>query len=150
MRDANKFSSIDAANKTRVTLYPPGHVALAAFVGTSIAGFLLLALNYRRLGYSAAASIALIIGLIASLLLIVFKLTLLAHVSNFSITLVHTLLMYFTARVLQGRQYSRGIDDGAIEGSGWIALGIGFLSLAALFVIFFVGMFAVALFTPRQ
>jgi hypothetical protein len=53
------------------TLFDANAVALATFFGSPVAGTSLMALNYRRLGQARKAVIALILGILATGLLVV-------------------------------------------------------------------------------
>ena len=50
-------------------LYSPNHISLAAFLGSPLAGALLMALNYRRVGLRPAATRAALLGLAATAVL---------------------------------------------------------------------------------
>ena len=60
----------ESAALPRITLYSPGHIAWATFLGAPIAGCVLLALNYKRFGDATSATLALIVGLIGTVVLL--------------------------------------------------------------------------------
>jgi hypothetical protein len=135
-----------SAASPRITLYSPGHIAWATFLGAPIAGFVLLALNYRRFGNSAAANLALIAGLIGTVLVLAIASVLPDSFPNSVLPAAYTFGMYLSVKSLQGNEYEHRLANGGIKGSGWVATGIGILS----FVVILVALLAVVLVSPEE
>jgi hypothetical protein len=130
----------------RITLYSPGQIAWATFVGAPIAGCVLMALNYRRFGDSTAANLALIAGLIGTGLLFAIAFVLPDTFPSFVLPAAYTFAMYQCVKTLQGRAYRQRLATGGIKGSGWAATGIGILCM--IFIL--VSLFAVILVVPEE
>jgi hypothetical protein len=130
----------------RVTLYSPGHIAWATFLGAPIAGCLLMALNYRRLGHSSSANFALIGGLVTTVLLLAIAFVLPDNFPSLVLPLACTFGMYQCVNNLQGTAYERRLASGGRKGSGWVATGVGILSMVFLFI----ALFAVLLLLPEE
>ena len=60
------FEPVNAGKLPSFKLYTPGHVAWATFLGAPLAGSMLLAMNYRRLGEPTSAAIALVGGFLGN------------------------------------------------------------------------------------
>lgn len=118
----------------RIALYAPGHVALATFLGAPIAGCVLLALNYRRLGDSKAANLALFAGFMGTGVLLAIAFVLPDRFSNSVLPAASTFGMYQCAKTLQGKAHEHWLANGGIQGSGWTAAGIGILCLIGIVI----------------
>lgn len=127
-------------------MYSPGQIAWATFLGTPIAGCLLLALNYRRLGDFTAANLALISGLIGTVLLFALAFVLPDRFPNTVLPSAYTLGMYQCAKTLQGTAYEDRLVNGGTKGSGWVATGIGILCV----ILILAALFAVVLVAPEE
>jgi low temperature requirement protein LtrA len=104
-----------------------------------------LALNYRRFGNSAAANLALIAGLIGTVVLMAIAFVLPDSFPNSVLPAAYTFGMYQSVKSLQGSAYEHQLANGAIKGSGWMAAGVGILSLLVILV----ALFAVVLVAPE-
>lgn len=136
----------ESAVSPRITLYSPGHIAWATFLGAPIAGCVLMALNYRRFGNSTAANVALIAGLIGTIVLLAIAFVLPDSFPNTVLPAAYTFGMYSCVKALQGNAYEHRLANGGTKGSGWAATGIGFLCL----VFMLVAIFAVVLVAPEE
>jgi formate-dependent nitrite reductase membrane component NrfD len=83
-------------------LYWPGHIAWATFLGAPIAGCVLLALNYKRFGDATAATLALIVGLIGTVVLLAIAFVLPDNFPKSVLTATYTFGMFQCAKSLQG------------------------------------------------
>ena len=130
----------------RITLYSPGQIAWATFLGAPIAGCVLMAFNYRRFGNSTAANVALFAGLIGTGLLLAIAFVLPESFPNSVLPAAYTFGMYQCVKSLQGNACQYRLANGGIKGSGWAATGIGILCL----VFMLVALFAVVLVAPDE
>ncbi|HTP89607.1 MAG TPA: hypothetical protein VMJ34_21815 [Bryobacteraceae bacterium] len=103
-------------------------VALATFFGSPLAGGIVMAINYRRLGRNVAALSAALAGtaLTAVVLLLAF-----ADSSDWMKGLPIGLLfaVLYTAKWLQGPAVEQHVQYGGRLGSRWAAFGIGMAAL---------------------
>ncbi len=119
------------------TLFDSVSVALATLLGTPIAGTILMAVNYRRLQEGGKAAAAVAIGVVATILAIVFGNMI---PTTFS-TIVAVGLLLTTrscAQSLQGPAVTQHVSQGGTLGSRWAAAGVGIAVLAVLFCAVFV------------
>ena len=114
-------------------LYAPGQMALATFLGTPIAGTLLLGRNFSKLGKRGAAWTSYVLGVLATAFLIAVAIL----VPRFpgmmglgSIAVIWTL-----GSTMQGPQYQRHLECGGRRASSWAAIGISLLSTLIVFAI---------------
>jgi tetratricopeptide (TPR) repeat protein len=128
-------------------LHSPGDVAWATFWGGPLAGALVLAINYVRLGRRRAAAWAAVGGLLATGTLVAVRTAL--PITACVPGLVALLAMWQTARALQGNAYERHLELGGRKASGWWAFGLGLLSAALVLLVAFAGGFAYDSFPVR-
>ena len=123
-----------------ILLFSPGSVVLATALGTVLAGSLLIAINFRRLGQSEApwATIALGVVALAILGLVVSYLPEQVPEDPAIVGLGAAQLpaAYLAVTRLQGGQLVSHREAGGRFSSAWIAAGIGFLvgNLLSLFL----------------
>ena len=91
-----------------------------------------MALNYRRLGQARKAVIALILGILATGLLVLLGWHSPRGVAS-PIALVCLLVLSRSARSLQGTAVKEHMERGGRLASKWTAFGLGAACLAALF-----------------
>lgn len=114
-------------------------IGIATFFGTTIAGGLLLAHNYRRLGNRSAANWSLLLGfgwvvvlwavcLIMPGLLVLLILSGLITPLVIGLWLLQLSAVIGVARVKQGASIQVHRDSGGRMASNWLALGIGLLA----------------------
>jgi len=112
-------------------IYDYRSVGVAAFFGSTFAGCLLMAMNYRRLGQSTAAVVTAIIGLVVTALIL-----LLAFADNTDwmrpLPLVLMLATMYSAKGIQGAAVDRHVESGGQLASRWAAFGIGMACLALM------------------
>jgi len=115
-------------------LYSARSVVLATFLGSLLAGGVLLAVNYRRLGRPGAALRAIIGALFGEAALLALALALPAdlHIPNIAFTVAQMFLMSYLAKLLQGEALRTHVASGGPVASGWAAAGIGLLFGGAL------------------
>jgi hypothetical protein len=126
-----------------VRLYSARHVALATFLGTPLAGCILLALNYRRLEARTGMWHSLIWGSIGTLGLLVFGIFAGQRIPPYIFPLLFTMLMYSLAGLLQGQRFGQHLSSGGAKASAWRAAGIGVLCLIGILVLLLIVAFIV-------
>lgn len=119
-------------------LYDPTSVLIASFLGSPIAGVLLISLNYRRLNRRAEAIAAFIVGVIATVLASLLS-YFLPSSGGIAIGIVIAMATRSAAERFQGEALSQHISAGGQLGSRWAATGIGLAFLAALSAIIVAG-----------
>jgi hypothetical protein len=119
-----------AGDRPPYKLYAPGYVALAAFLGGPIGAFLLLALNYKRLGRGTAAALTVLCGLLTVAALVALDLKLPESSPTLLLALPVFLILWLAAKLLQGRAFDRHVEQRGELASGWAAAGFGLLGLA--------------------
>jgi hypothetical protein len=103
-------------------LYDVGAVALAAFLGSPLAGTVLMASNYRKLGQGGNGFLALVLGAAASVGEIYIGLT--STKSPAIATLVLFAATWFAAKELQGHAVQTHVASGGQLFSKWRAVGV--------------------------
>jgi hypothetical protein len=124
-------------------LYTPGHAALAAFLGTPLAGLYLVSVNRRRLGLAGEATNALLAGFGATVLLVVAAVLLpdaLGRVLPIAATVAVGQYAKRDAPLLDAH-----LGRGGLKESGWKAAGIGLGAMAAALVLVFTAAFLAGL-----
>lgn len=123
-------------------LYTPGHVSLATFLGTPLAGSVIMAMNENRLGRKGTAVKMVLAGIAGTIVLLAISFALPDNFPAFPINIGTLLLMGWFARSRQGATVARHIAAGGRPASGWAAAGIALLCLVVtmvpLFMIFVV------------
>lgn len=113
------------------TLYDARAVTLATFFGSPIAGGILMAINYRRLGDAGKAAAAVIATIVATGLAVLIGWN--APQSGASIIgIAMVLVTSVIARRLQGQDIAEHVKQGGQLGSRWRAFFLGILILALL------------------
>ena len=113
-------------------LYDSRAVAVASFLGGPIPGTVLMAINYRRLGYADKAVLAILAGL--STLGLGFALTSLFPNGTFlAVGIGLSTATWWLAEKLQGQAIDEHVNRGGPLGSGWMGglLGTIFMLVAA-------------------
>jgi hypothetical protein len=121
-------------------LFSPGQAGLAAFLGGPVGAFIILTINYFRLGKPAAAWATIAFGLLACAALIALLLVLPESIPGPVLGLPLFLGMWGLAKGLQGSAYAEHLQNGGEGSSSWAAAGFGLLG-AVLFMGVFMGVF---------
>ncbi len=135
----SSLDNVDVATGYDFKLYTISAIGLATFFGTVLAGGLILAINYWRLGNEVAARNSLLFSVMATLgiLLIAYSIPDDVNLPNIIFTVIQLVVMIQIAKQLQGVDINNHIDnDGAVE-SNWKAFGISLLVSIALMGILF-------------
>ena len=111
-------------------LYDVGSVALAAFLGSPLAGTVLMASNYRKLSQGGNAFLALLLGATASVAEIYIGLT--STKSPAIATLVLFAATWFAAKELQGHAIQTHVAWGGQLHSKWRAFWVALVTTLVL------------------
>jgi hypothetical protein len=106
-------------------------VAVATYSGTPMAGFLLLALNYQRLGKSMPAAMAAAFGMTMTLLTVLCWM-LLPYFWSAPLCLILLVGTRLAAARLQGEAVAMHVSRGGRLASKWTAFAVGVACLCAL------------------
>ncbi len=120
------------------TLFDSTAVGLATFFGTPIAGTILMAINYRRLGKAGQAAAAVLIGIVVTGLAVLLG-HFMPQAAAFGIAAALFVGMKGAAQSIQGAAVAEHLREGGSLASNWTAFG---LSVAAC-VLFFAAIFGV-------
>ena len=122
-------------------LYTPGAVAWATAFGSPIAGCIILAMNYRRLGQRRAANKALVLGTLATIVIIILALVLPDSLDRATryLSLGILLGMLHLSKQLLGPLLKIHQEHGGQLGSRWVGVGIG-----SIFLVLIVGVILAA------
>jgi hypothetical protein len=122
----------NSMGKTAYTLYDSRAVALATFLGTPVAGGILMALNYSRLGWAGTAVKTMIASILGTALLIVVGWKIPQGLD--SIIAIGVMFgMKAIAKSQQGSTITEHVEGGGKLASMWGACWIGLTTLAILF-----------------
>ena len=111
------------------TLFNADSVGLATFLGTPIAGSILMAANYRRLEKGGKAAAVIVIGLLVTALALVFGF-LIPQAASAGVAVGLFLAVRTAAKALQGAAVEQHVRQGGKLGSKWAAAGLGIVLLA--------------------
>ncbi len=104
---------------SREPLYSPMQIAASTLLGGVLAGFLLLALNYGRVGRWPAAVLMGAMGVLAMLAQLATLFTLPGGFPAVALYLPLMLSMFGIAQGLQGRLFARQLASGGPLAQGW-------------------------------
>lgn len=114
-------------------LFSPGAIGLVAFLTGPLAAFILLTVNYRRLGKRGAAKVTIAIGLVTMVALAVIIIDVPKSFPILLIGLPLFLAIWLAAGALQGNSYYSHLERGGSPASGWSVAGFGILGLVLSF-----------------
>jgi len=115
-------------------LFTPPKVAMASLLGGPLAGFLLIAANFKRLADASAAKGSVAAGIVGTALLWITAYLdplQLASCKGIIATAVAAVVMYLVADVLQGPELKAHALAGGETASGWTAVEVAVLTAAA-------------------
>jgi hypothetical protein len=115
-------------------LFSPYHVAAASFFGGPLAGFVLIAVNFTRLGDAAAAKGSAMAGLVLTALLWLTVYSDPLHATWYAAAaspVLTAVFLWLAAHTLQGPELKAHAIAGGETASLWTALEIGVLAAAA-------------------
>jgi len=111
-------------------LYSPRQILLASVLGGPLAGAVLMALNYRRLGRRAVACQAVLLGGTALVALLALGFVLRASATGTGLGVGAACGTSYIAERVQGTAYKEHIKRGGRRASSWRAAGVGLCSMA--------------------
>src|ERR1035441_3663863 len=117
-------------------LFDADAVGLAAFICSPLAGTILMAVNYGRLGKVGKGVVAVIFGLIATAVTIRIKWdwnTTLGTLCSGALGIWFFICTWQIAKEVQGKAVEEHSARGGQLGSKWTALFVGIATLAVLF-----------------
>ncbi len=117
-------------------LFDSNSVGLATLIGGPVAGSLLMAINYRRLGFMGKAIAALVIGAIVTGLAIMIGWNIPTSVT-FPLALALLFATKWLAQSLQGPTVKYHLEQGGSLASRWTAFASGLGCMAVLFTVAF-------------
>src|SRR5258708_4459455 len=123
--------------QTKSKLFSVAQITLAAFLGSPIAGCLLLARNYRELGKGGAAWQALFAGTASSILVFLLAFCLPENFPNMALPFAYCFGLRQLAKYLQGEAIYNHFMTGGRRGSWVITIVMGLGCLAVIFVLLF-------------
>ena len=121
------------------SLFDSTSVGLATLLGSPIAGTTLMAVNYHRLGKGGKGAAAVAIGLVATVMAILFG-NKVPYTFSTVVAIGLLLMTRSCAQVLQGPAVTDHVSQGGKLGSRWAAAGIGVAVLVALVAVTGAGM----------
>jgi len=124
-------------SQTKSKLFSVAQITLAAFLGSPLAGCLLLARNYRELGKGRAAWQALAAGTASSILVFLLAFCLPKNFPNVALPFAYCFGLRQLAKYLQGGAISNHFMTGGRKGS-WvttIAVGLGCLVVISVLLV---------------
>lgn len=130
-------SSSTSARSSDFAFYLLGHIAWGAFLGSPVAGGILIVFNYYRMVETLSGHLALFSGFILPASLMVVTCFLPDDFPNSLVPISYTFGMYQATKLLQGDDYSEYLVRGGDKGSAWGATGIGLICLLIVGVLLF-------------
>ena len=113
------------------TLFDADAVVLATFLGGPLAGSILIAVNYRRLGMGRNGAPILAVGLFVTALALGFG-SLMPAAASAVVGFGLLLVARSVAKALQGTAVEEHVRNGGYLGSKWAAAGLGIVLLAIM------------------
>lgn len=121
---------------TAPNLFSVWQITAAAFIGSPLAGCLLLAQNYKNLEKIGAAWKSLAAGVISTIILFTTAYLLPKNLPGSALPAIYTVIIYQAAKVLQGNEIAAQEKRG--KSGSWIttiAVGLGCLILIVAVII---------------
>lgn len=121
-----RIPSGDERTTPTYALYTHGAIVLATFLGSLLAGGLLLAINLRRLGHFNKARNVLVLSVIVMVgfVVLVSQLPDDLNIPNLLFAIPQMFAIYWTAKMSQGSALQEHIAAGGRTASTWRAVGI--------------------------
>ncbi len=128
--NANSADTRTESETLQGRLFSPREIVGATFLGTPLAGCLLLAANFKVLGKSDGQRSALLAGVITTVALIGLVFVLPENIPDIVIPLVYTIVMQRVVAKTQDEAYKAHIAGGGAKHSFWRAAGVTAVGLA--------------------
>jgi len=126
------------AHERKFRLFDADAVAIAAFICSPLAGTILIAVNYVRLGKYGRGVVAVILGLLATTTTFLIKWNLnkpFGSLASFALVILFFIGTWQIAKEVQGRIIEEHTVRGGQLGSRSAAIGVGIGTLVALVVV---------------
>jgi len=120
---------IEKSSAPAYTLHDPLTVGIATFLGSPLAGVGIIALNYKRLGEKRKAWLTILIGVMATAVLLTIAMLLPEGPWATGLGIGALMATVKTARALQGPALEDHTQRGGRIGSRWMAAGMGLLGI---------------------
>ena len=117
-------------------MFSVGQITLATFLGSPIAGCLLLAQNYRSLGRIKEGWQTLFVGIVSTIIAFLIGFWLPENFPSTVLPAIYTVTMHQTAKILQGNEIARYKAQGG-KGSWATTVGIAVACLISIVVLAF-------------
>jgi hypothetical protein len=115
-----------------VKLHSPGAITFSTFLGSPLAGFILMGQNYRNLGNSKATRQCYVCGAVTTAILVAVSFL---NIPGTVLQISYLIGTYKTASTLQGKAFQNHMEKGGRKASLWIATGVGFACLLVVVAI---------------
>jgi hypothetical protein len=116
-------------------LFIDNQIVGATFLGSPIAGFIVMAINEKRMGRPEGVTKMVGLGLVATVVVMGIGLILPDQMPGFLVTLAYLFGMRQFARASQGPEVMERLSNGAPKGSGWVVAGVGLGCLVGVIVV---------------
>jgi hypothetical protein len=116
-------------------LFTDRQVAGATFLGSPLAGFILLAINERRMGRPERFAKQVLLGVVATAVVLAVSLIMPPEMPGFAVALAYVLGMQQLARHTQGEDIMERLSAGTPKASAWVAVGVGLGCFVGLIVL---------------
>jgi hypothetical protein len=124
-----------APEPTSARLFSPPQIAIASFIGAPIAASWFFSRNYRQLGDSGRATMALVWGVLGTLVALVIATFLPDWFPNIVFPLAYSLGLRAMAQNIHGNAVAQHVSSGGKLGSWWVVVGISTLMLLVIVAI---------------
>lgn len=116
-------------------LYKVSGVGLATFLGTPIAGGILMAKNFQRLGNRAAAKKTLLLSILATItvFILAYFIPETLEISGIALTMPQLLIMIMLTKQLQESDIKQHEEFGGAMASNWKAFGVAIVVVLIIF-----------------
>lgn len=115
--------------------YSPNQIAFAAFLGSALASGWLMAENYKALGNSRGAKMALGVGVVVVGVLFIVDYLFPEGRGSYLLALAYPFGIREAVRQLQGRDFGDHLERGGATHSSWRVVGIALVALLVFFLI---------------
>ena len=124
-----------ADSGTGEPVFTDGQVTGATFLGSPIAGFILLAINEKRMGRPERFNKMVGLGLLASIVVVTVAFAIPPEMPGFIVSLGYLLGMQQLARRWQGEEVMERLSRGTPKGSNWVVFGIAVACFVGMFLV---------------
>lgn len=131
-------------------LYSASAISVAAFLGSFLAGAVLMCMNYARVQRPVAGYAMLAIGVLVSIGIVVAAFALPEEFPGLLFAVFQTVLAHFMARRFQGQIVERHQSEGGRLASIWWAVGISIIVGIVFFVACMAAIMVVVMLLPVE